>query len=219
MLVPPSYLDSWCITVKKSRFEIHRGPALVRARFVNYKKCALHSQPQMIKFTSCLPMVGGSLRVVHQNWSPWYSWSIAESGVKHQTSINHLKYTEYNFENRNIMRLFLQGISLSICYLDVNWLIPKISACQVRIWSLLASERSERVTNFIFCRAGWYFFRINHNHIQMTCLSSLNQTKTWIYGTSIRVDICIYAGKIPWSKICVCTYSVRQNTLQNIVRK
>jgi hypothetical protein len=28
--------------------------------FVNYKKGALDSQPQVIKFTSCLPMVGGS---------------------------------------------------------------------------------------------------------------------------------------------------------------
>jgi hypothetical protein len=28
------------------------------------KKGALDSQPQVIKFTSCLPMVGGSLRVL-----------------------------------------------------------------------------------------------------------------------------------------------------------
>jgi hypothetical protein len=32
--------------------------------FMNYKKGALDSQPQVIKLTSCLPMVGGSLRVV-----------------------------------------------------------------------------------------------------------------------------------------------------------
>jgi hypothetical protein len=32
--------------------------------FVNYKKGALDSQPQLIKFTSCLPMVGGSLQVL-----------------------------------------------------------------------------------------------------------------------------------------------------------
>ena len=32
--------------------------------FVNYKKGALDSQPQVIKFTSCLFMVGGSLRVL-----------------------------------------------------------------------------------------------------------------------------------------------------------
>ena len=32
--------------------------------FVNYKKDALDSQPQVIKLTSCLPMVGGSLRVL-----------------------------------------------------------------------------------------------------------------------------------------------------------
>jgi hypothetical protein len=32
--------------------------------FVNYKKGALDSQSQVIKFTSCLPIVGGSLRVL-----------------------------------------------------------------------------------------------------------------------------------------------------------
>jgi hypothetical protein len=31
--------------------------------FVNYKKGALDSQPQVIKFTSCLPIVVGSLRI------------------------------------------------------------------------------------------------------------------------------------------------------------
>jgi hypothetical protein len=30
---------------------------------VNYKKGALDSQPQVLKFTSSLPVVGGSLRV------------------------------------------------------------------------------------------------------------------------------------------------------------
>jgi hypothetical protein len=34
------------------------------AGFVNYKKGALNSQPQVIKFTSYLPMVCGSLRVL-----------------------------------------------------------------------------------------------------------------------------------------------------------
>jgi hypothetical protein len=32
--------------------------------FVNKKKGVPHSQPQVIKFTSYLPMVGGSLRVL-----------------------------------------------------------------------------------------------------------------------------------------------------------
>ena len=34
------------------------------AGFVNYKKGALDSQSQVIKFTSYLPMVGGSLRLL-----------------------------------------------------------------------------------------------------------------------------------------------------------
>ena len=54
-------------------------------------------------------------------------------------------------------RCLFKSYWISICYLDVNWLTPKISACRARIWSLVASERSERVTSFIFCRAGWYF--------------------------------------------------------------
>jgi hypothetical protein len=45
----------------------HTSLSPIRRRFapgfVNYKKGALDSQPQVIKFTSCLPMVGGSLRV------------------------------------------------------------------------------------------------------------------------------------------------------------
>ena len=65
--------------------------------------------------------------------------------------------------------------TICMCYQDVNWLIPKISACRARIWSLLDSERSERVTNFICCRAGWYFsvsiiftFRWHMYHLKST---------------------------------------------------
>jgi hypothetical protein len=35
-----------------------------RPVFVNYKKAALDSQPQMLKLTNFLPMVGGSLKVL-----------------------------------------------------------------------------------------------------------------------------------------------------------
>ena len=37
---------------------------IISPGFVNYKNGALDSQPQVIKFTSCLAMVGGSLRVL-----------------------------------------------------------------------------------------------------------------------------------------------------------
>jgi len=44
----------------------HTSISPIRRRFapgiVNYKKGALDSQSQVIKFTNCLPMVGGSLR-------------------------------------------------------------------------------------------------------------------------------------------------------------
>ena len=48
-------------TTNTSLSPIRRGFA---PGFVDYKKGALDSQPQMITFTSYLPMVGGSLRVL-----------------------------------------------------------------------------------------------------------------------------------------------------------
>jgi hypothetical protein len=58
--------------------------------FVNFKKGALDSPAQVIKFTSCLSMVSGSHRVLRLlpplNCSPRNSWAIAESGIKHNKS-------------------------------------------------------------------------------------------------------------------------------------
>jgi hypothetical protein len=47
-------------TTHTSLSPIRRGFA---PGFINYKKGALDSQPQVIKFASCLPMVDGSIRV------------------------------------------------------------------------------------------------------------------------------------------------------------
>jgi hypothetical protein len=49
------------ITTHTSLSSIRRGFA---PGFVKYKKGALDSQPKVIRFTSCLPMIGGSLRVL-----------------------------------------------------------------------------------------------------------------------------------------------------------
>ena len=49
------------LTTHTSLSPIRRGFA---SGFVNYKKGALDSQSQVIKFTSCLPMVGSSLLVL-----------------------------------------------------------------------------------------------------------------------------------------------------------
>ena len=46
------------ITAHASLSPIRSGKAL---SFISYKKGALDSQPQVIKLTSCLPRVGGSL--------------------------------------------------------------------------------------------------------------------------------------------------------------
>jgi hypothetical protein len=49
------------LTTHTSLSPIRRGFA---PGYVNYKKGALDWQPQVMKFTSYLPMVGGSLRVL-----------------------------------------------------------------------------------------------------------------------------------------------------------
>ena len=57
---------SWVVGFPSNSYKPITNTAWVRARFSKLqKKAALHSQPQVIKFTSYMPMVGGSLRV------PW----------------------------------------------------------------------------------------------------------------------------------------------------
>jgi hypothetical protein len=46
---------------ERTRWKMRRGFA---PSSVDYKKGALDSQPQVIKFTSCLPIIGSSLRVL-----------------------------------------------------------------------------------------------------------------------------------------------------------
>jgi hypothetical protein len=54
--------------------------------FVNYKKGALDRQPQVIKLINYPSSVVLSGFFHHYNWSPWYSWNIPESDVKHNKS-------------------------------------------------------------------------------------------------------------------------------------
>ena len=65
----------------------------------------------MIKFTSCLHRVGGSLQVLRLppllNWSPWYSWKTAESGIKTQKSSNLIKWWRKLTEGNKYVSNFL----------------------------------------------------------------------------------------------------------------
>ena len=49
--------------LKQKKYKTDMCSCYKIARFVNYKKGALDSQPQVIKFISCLRMVGGSVRL------------------------------------------------------------------------------------------------------------------------------------------------------------
>jgi hypothetical protein len=55
---------SWVIGIPDNSYKPITNTAVFALGFVNYKKGALDSQPQVIKFTSCLPMVGGPLQVL-----------------------------------------------------------------------------------------------------------------------------------------------------------
>ena len=88
----------WCCEFE-SRSEREPG-------FVNYKKGALDSQPQVIKFASCMPMIGGPVVLSgysgffhHYNWSPWYSWNIVGSRL---ASILHTRLKAYRLSELNL---------------------------------------------------------------------------------------------------------------------
>jgi len=55
---------SWVVGLPSNSYKPITNTAWFTPGFVNYKKGALDSHPQVIKFTSCLPMVGGSLWVL-----------------------------------------------------------------------------------------------------------------------------------------------------------
>jgi hypothetical protein len=56
----PIFGNHGVFTIRTSLIPIRRG---FTPGFVNYKRGALDSPPQVIKLTNCLPMVGGSLRL------------------------------------------------------------------------------------------------------------------------------------------------------------
>ena len=125
--------------------------------------------------TSDLSQVTVKLYHIMLYTSPWSRFELTTSVVIGTDCVGSCKSSYHTITTTtDTVTSNSQHHKRSICYLDVNWLIPKISACRARIWSLLASER---VTIFIFCRTGWYFsVSIIFTFIQMTCLSSLNQT-------------------------------------------
>jgi hypothetical protein len=54
----------WVVGLPKNSYKLSPIRPGFAPGFVYYKKGAFDSQPQMIKLTSCLPMVGSSLRVL-----------------------------------------------------------------------------------------------------------------------------------------------------------
>ena len=63
MITGSGWLSELVSRITQQLIQAYHQYAWVRASFVNYKKGALDSQSQVIKVTSCWPMVGGSHRV------------------------------------------------------------------------------------------------------------------------------------------------------------
>ena len=83
------------LTTHTSLSPIRRGFA---PSFVNYKKGALDSQPQVIKFTCCLPRVGGSLRVLRLPPPLKLRQNIAEILLK--VALNTKLHSFFSYANR-----------------------------------------------------------------------------------------------------------------------
>ena len=90
------------------------------------KKDALYSQPQVIKFTSCLPMVGGSLWILRL-LPPLklVAMILLKVALKHQKSSNHQSY----YKSIHFKKHFFQNLTLAYLYLtkfqprQLAWLI------------------------------------------------------------------------------------------------
>jgi hypothetical protein len=67
---------------------------------------------------------------------------------------------------------------ICICYLDVNWLIPKISACRARIWSLRQA--------FYFC-----LMFVNYKFHWSKCMILVFCSKDlWLWGVKTTWIYC-----------------------------
>ena len=89
---------------------------------VNYKKGALDSQSQVIKFTSCLPMVGGSPA---SSMTKTGRHDIAESCVKNQNSKFLYIYVPWSCTRNHsgVMTIFCPTIHMANKYISrvLSW--------------------------------------------------------------------------------------------------
>jgi hypothetical protein len=110
------------------------------------KKGALDSQPQVIKFTSCLPVVGGSLRflpplklVINQSYQKLFFFTEIWEEIysKEYISSNCILYVRRNFKNVTIeLAIFLIiGTKSSNDSSSVCAIITSLSSSIVLIWT------------------------------------------------------------------------------------
>jgi hypothetical protein len=137
------WVRSLDLTTHTSLLPIRRGFA---PGCVNYKKGALDSQSQVIKFTSCL--VGGSHRVLRlppplKLVTMIYSWNIVEIGVKTPT-INQ-SITSYCLSTGHDLHIY------SISY--VGWIVETcVGIMYWLIWLLSLKPCSNSFAGYTFAR-------------------------------------------------------------------
>ena len=99
------------------------------------KKGALDSQPQVIKFTSCLPMVGGSLRVLRL--PP--PLNIPLRGHTEEKS-NCIALINYRAETDQILATHLQNSPPNTRYLSPTIQNEPIDICGRQLQQVIVSE-------------------------------------------------------------------------------
>jgi hypothetical protein len=139
------WVRSLDLATQTSLLPIRRGFA---PGCVNYKKGALDSQSQVIKFTSCLSRVGGSLRVLRlppplKLVTMIYSWNIVEIGVK-TPKINQ-SITSYCLSTGHDLHIY------SISYL--GWIVETfVGIMYWLIWLLSLKTCSNSFAGYTFAR-------------------------------------------------------------------
>ena len=66
MLIPSSIIEGPVDGLPNTSYNPITNTAWVRTLHCKLQKGALDSQPQVVKFTSCLPMIGSPLRVLRR---------------------------------------------------------------------------------------------------------------------------------------------------------